>query len=54
MGAETIIHLGAGAMRLTALVLGYVELEPGAEVRYGVAAEKLHVFDADTGKRIQI
>ena len=53
MGAETLVYLDAGAFKSVARVLGYAEMEPGSTLRYAIAAEKLHFFDAGTGKRIR-
>ena len=53
MGPETLIYMDAGPFRPVARVLGYAEIESGAEIRYAVLAAKLHLFDVETGKRIQ-
>jgi len=52
MGAETLIYLDAGDFKPVARVLGYAEMEPGTETRYAVPGARLHLFDAETGKRI--
>jgi multiple sugar transport system ATP-binding protein len=54
MGADTLIYLDVANLRLLARVLGYADIEPGSQVRYGVPNEKLHLFDVETGKRIQV
>jgi multiple sugar transport system ATP-binding protein len=54
MGAETLVYLEAGALRPVARVFGHADLEAGSEVEFTVPQERLHFFDAETGRRLQV
>jgi hypothetical protein len=53
MGPETLVYMEAGALRPVARVFGHVDLEAGSEVEFTVPRERLHFFDAETGRRLQ-
>jgi multiple sugar transport system ATP-binding protein len=53
MGPETLVYMEAGALRPVARVFGHVDLEAGGEVEFTVPRERLHFFDAETGRRLQ-
>ncbi len=54
MGPETLVYLEVGALRPVARVFGQTDLEAGGEVEFAVPRERLHFFDAETGRRLQV
>ena len=54
MGAETLIYLESEIGSPVARVLGAADVEAGSEVTYGVPRASLHLFDGETGRRIEI
>jgi multiple sugar transport system ATP-binding protein len=54
MGAESQVFLEDGELTMVAKVLGYTKIKPGEDIFYGVPREKLHIFDAQTGRRVNI
>jgi len=51
-GNETYLHLAAGAHRLVARVAADVRPAVGSKVPVGVAAGRMHLFDAGTGRTL--
>jgi multiple sugar transport system ATP-binding protein len=54
MGSETLVFLQDGALRPAARLLGHADIEPGADIGYGVPRARLHLFDEKTGGRIRV
>ncbi len=54
MGADSLIHLEDEGLQFLARTLGYLDVEAGSMVGYGVFADKLHLFDAESGKRVTL
>jgi multiple sugar transport system ATP-binding protein len=54
MGSETLVFLEDGALRPAARLLGHADIEPGADIGYGVPRARLHLFDEKTGGRIRV
>ena len=52
LGVETILHIQSGQQTLLSLVPGMTHLGIDDEVRFNIAAERLHYFNRD-GQRIQ-
>ena len=54
LGADTLLHGRFGHARELATVRlpGHVLAKPGEKRRYAVSPERLHLFDAQTGKRL--
>jgi sn-glycerol 3-phosphate transport system ATP-binding protein len=54
LGADTLLHCRFGEARelVTIRMGGHVLAKPGERRRFAVAPDKLHVFAADTGRRI--
>ncbi len=52
LGVETIVHIQAGEQTLLSLVPGVAALRRNENVRYNIAQNRLHFFDAATGKRL--
>jgi len=52
MGAETLIHLEAAGFKYVAKILGHADIEPESELEFSVPLERLHFFDAKTGRRL--
>ena len=53
LGSDAFVHLDAGGVVLVARVAAEERPEQGAQVRVAAAREHLHVFDADTGERVE-
>jgi len=53
-GADTILTVQAGDESLLVRAAGRVELAPGAAVRLGWEADKVHLFDAGSGARVEL
>ena len=53
-GSETNIHLKLGATPINCLAKGRIGVEPGQSVHLRMQPGKIHLFDAKTGKRIQL
>jgi sn-glycerol 3-phosphate transport system ATP-binding protein len=51
LGADSVVSCVVGSERLTVRAPGRVALEPGAPVRLSWPAERIHLFDAATGRR---
>ena len=53
LGADTLVHglVGSGAA-ITARTAGHRRFSPGDTVPLDVASKDLHVFDAETGRRL--
>ncbi len=54
VGSEAYLHLCMGAHELVARVAPDRLPQPGQRLRLGFAADKLHVFDAASGQRIDL
>jgi multiple sugar transport system ATP-binding protein len=54
MVAEALVSLETEASRPVARLLGFADLKAGDEVAYSVERNKLHLFDAVTGRRIAV
>lgn len=52
LGVETILHIRSGQQTLLSLVPGMTHLKIDDQVRFNIAADRLHYFDRN-GKRIQ-
>ena len=54
LGADTLLHGRFGHARelVTVRLPGNVPAKPGEKRRYAVSPERLHLFDAQTGKRL--
>jgi sn-glycerol 3-phosphate transport system ATP-binding protein len=54
LGADTLLHCRFGEARelVTVRMAGHVLANPGERRRFAVAPDKLHVFNAQTGKRV--
>ena len=52
LGAESYIHLLEGEQKLTARVSSVIDTARGACVTLGVMGERIHLFDAETGRAI--
>ena len=53
MGGETLIHLEDAGVQFSARALGFLSLFSGARIPYMIPAEKLHLFEKNTGRRIE-
>lgn len=51
LGVETIIHIKTGEQTITSIISGTAHVKIGENVRFNIAQERLHYFQAD-GKRI--
>ncbi|HEV7253009.1 MAG TPA: ABC transporter ATP-binding protein [Mesorhizobium sp.] len=51
-GAETLLHLNVGGEDVRAVVSGRPVIPKGEAVRFGIDPAKMHVFDAQSGKRL--
>ena len=51
-GAETLAYLRFGEQEMAALFRDRHELAPGQEVRLRPRADKAHLFDPDSGRRL--
>jgi multiple sugar transport system ATP-binding protein len=51
-GAETLLHLNVGGEDLRAVISGRPVIPKGEAVRFAIDPAKMHVFDAQTGKRL--
>lgn len=56
LGADTLVHgqLAGQAQKITVRLPGRVRAEAGASQAYGFSADKCHLFDADSGRRIEL
>jgi multiple sugar transport system ATP-binding protein len=52
LGGEALVHVRAGASEMTARMPSPVPAT-GSEIRLAVSTDKLHLFDRDTGARIE-
>ena len=54
LGADTLLHgrFGKGRELVTVRLPGHVLAKLGEKRRYAVSPERLHMFDAQTGKRL--
>jgi len=52
-GSETMIHVGIGGEDLRAILPGRPRLERGTRVAFDVPPDKVHLFDPDTGRRLE-
>ena len=52
-GSETMIHLGVEGDDLRAVVPGRPHIERGATIAFSVAPSKVHLFDPESGRRIE-
>jgi multiple sugar transport system ATP-binding protein len=52
-GSETMIHLGVEGDDLRAVVPGRPHIERGATIAFSVAPSKVHLFDTESGRRIE-
>jgi len=55
LGADTLVHghFGSDRTDLTVRLLGIQSFSPGETLPFAVAPEHLHLFDAESGKRIE-
>jgi multiple sugar transport system ATP-binding protein len=53
-GHETIVALETGGLALTARMPGGPQLRPGEAVAFDIARERIHLFDAADGQRIDL
>lgn len=53
-GPETLIYLEAGGVRPVARVSGQADFETGSEIEFAVPRERLHFFNTETGRRLQV
>lgn len=53
LGVETLLHLEVGERMVVSTVPGISPLRRGDAVRFNVVRERLHLFDAVTGARLQ-
>ncbi|MBX2853630.1 MAG: sn-glycerol-3-phosphate ABC transporter ATP-binding protein UgpC [Rhodobacteraceae bacterium] len=51
-GADLNLHLTVGGADFVATAPRGVEVKPGTAVRLAIAQEKMHLFDAETGRRL--
>jgi sn-glycerol 3-phosphate transport system ATP-binding protein len=51
LGADTVVTCELGSQLLIVRIPGKISLQPGAAVHVGWPAEKVHVFDAASGRR---
>lgn len=56
LGADTLVHgrIMGGQQVATVRLPGYARVRPGERCALNVQAEKFHVFDATSGKRIEV
>jgi len=54
MGAESLVYLEAEDFDFVARVLGHVDVEAEEAVEFKVPLERLHFFNADTGRRMRV
>jgi sn-glycerol 3-phosphate transport system ATP-binding protein len=56
LGANTLLHghLDGTETEIVVSLPGHVTVEAGTVMRFAVPAEALHVFDAESGKRVEI
>jgi multiple sugar transport system ATP-binding protein len=52
MGLGTILHIGTAHRTLKAFVLERADYPTGTSIAYSLPADRLHIFDAQTGERI--
>ena len=53
LGVESHVHCRSGAARLLARVAGATDLRPGDRVRLTIDLDRVHVFDATSGVRME-
>lgn len=54
MGLGTILHIGTLQCALKAFVLERTDYPIGTSIAYSLPADRLRIFDAQTGQRIAV